>query len=419
MAEMIAYLIHSFPQYSTTFINDEVDEMRRQGARLALFAVQKPGKNEYPPAFERFVRETAYIFPIRLVPFFSRHFQALVGMPWRYLGNLAWILTRPGLGVKNKIRTLFHFAEAVQLYPDIRDRGCRHVHVHFLLGGSSVALFMKRMYGLNYSLTGHGSDIFVDRVLHAEKLAAARFTRLATEYNAAFLRPFLAENRRNSLHVIPFGIGKERIPLPAIEGLDPTPAGEGGVGPLRLLSVGRLVWQKAQYLLLDACAGLARKGHGFHLRLVGEGPLRPELEARIRSLGLEDQVTMTGAMPQDAVWEEYRKADIFILSSVSEGSPFVIMEAMACGIPVVAPALHGIPEMIEDGIDGKLFRTGSSESLTGSILELAGNRALRKRIGNAAAIRTRQFDNSRSVLLFRRLFQNCQGEEATTETHRE
>ena len=51
MAEMIAYLIHSFPQYSTTFINDEVDEMRRQGARLALFAVQKPGKNEYPPAF--------------------------------------------------------------------------------------------------------------------------------------------------------------------------------------------------------------------------------------------------------------------------------------------------------------------------------------------------------------------------------
>lgn len=398
MAQMTAYLIHSFPLYSSTFVNDEIDEMRRQGAKLALFSVQRPGKGEYPEAFGRFARETAYVFPIDPARMFRRHLEALLRKPAAYCGCLGWILVKPDLGIKKRLRSLFHFAEAVYLYPDLRARGCGHVHVHFLLGGASIALFLNRLYGLSYSLTAHGSDIFVDRVLQKEKLTYARFTRLATEYNAAFLRKLVPEKVRATLHVIPFGIDRGNIP----------PKGEAGPAsarapdaPVRILAVGRLIWQKAQHLLLEACAQAQSGGFRFHLRIIGAGPLQADLEARIRSLGLEKQVTLAGAMDSKAVWSEYRNADVFVLSSVSEGSPFVIMEAMACGLPVIAPALHGIPEMIRDGADGRLFRTGSAESLGEALMALLGDPGERERLGRAAeASAAERFDQRRAVAAF-------------------
>lgn len=400
---MIGYLIHSFPLYSSTFVNDEIDEMRKQGAKLALFAVHPPGPEDSPPDFARFRDETTYVFPIRRGRMVARHLAALATRPVAYLKCLAWMLSRPKLGARNRVRSLYHFAEAIYLYPDIVARGCRHLHVHFLLGGASLALFMNRVYGLSYSLTAHGSDIFVDRLLQAEKLRHARFTRLATEYNAAFLRPLIPEPLRSTLHVIPFGVDRAKVPpaeAPRSGG------GPQGKAPLRILAVGRLIWQKAQNLLLQACADLDRGGSDFHLLLIGEGPLRSALEGQIRSLGLESRVTMAGAMPSAAVWREYRKADLFVLSSVSEGSPFVIMEAMACGLPVLAPALHGIPEMIRDGEDGLLFRTGSAEDLARKLGLLAGDAGLRLRLGRAAAASAADhFDQERSVARFHRLLE--------------
>ena len=412
MAKMIGYLIHSFPLFSSTFVNDEVDEMRKQGAELALFAVQRPRSQEYPPSFERFYRETTYVFPIRYSLFFGRHLQAILQRPRAYFTCLAWILTKFDLGFKNRLRTLFHFAEAIYLYPEIRSRGCQHLHVHFLLGGASIAVFLNRIYGLSYSLTAHGSDIFVDRVLQKEKLEYARFTRLATEYNANFLRPLLSESKRASLHIIPFGIDQNKIPsknqtvATFPESITGTLASQEKhlSKPLRLLAVGRLIWQKAQHLLLEACAELDRRGLDFHLRLIGEGPLRSALEEQIRSLKLENKITMVGAMPSDAVWQEYMNADLFILSSISEGSPFVIMEAMGCGLPVIAPALHGIPEMIRDGVDGRLFKTGSAEALTKAMAELFENASLRKSLGFSAEISVKEkFDQSQSVSSFYQL----------------
>ncbi len=413
MAEMIAYLIHSFPQFSSTFINDEVDEMRRQGEKIVLFAVQRPSSKEYPPDFKRFVDETTYIFPISKWLLLQRHGQALLCKPVCYLRCLLWILIKPELKFRNRIRTLFHFAEAIYLYPEIRLRGCKHIHVHFLFGGASIAYFIQRMHGMTYSVTAHGSDIFVDRLLQSEKLEQSRFIRVSTRYNAGFLQPLMSPERRQRLQVIPFGIDRSKIPalvkIPSLAFHSLVAQAENESEPkvpLRLLSVGRLIWQKAQHLLLEACAEIANQGYDFHLRLVGEGPLRAALEKQLVDLGLEAKVTLVGALPQDAVWLEYRKADLFILSSISEGSPFVIMEAKACGLPVIAPDLHGIPEMIEDGVDGRLFKTGSSKNLSRRMLELIRNETLRQRIGTTAEISAGQIDLTRSVNRFRQLFQD-------------
>ncbi|MEO7776773.1 MAG: glycosyltransferase [Fibrobacteria bacterium] len=393
MAQVIAYLIHSFPLFSSTFVNDEIDEMRRQGCRITVFAVQRPSDAEFPPAFARFREETTYVFPMRKGAFLRRQLAAALGRPRRYFGTLAWILGRRGQGLKDRLRSVFHFAEAVYLYPEIRDSGCRHVHVHFLLGGASMALFLNRLYGLSYSLTAHGSDIFLEKAFQAEKLARSVYTRVATRYNADFLRPKLPSDRVSTLEVIPFGIDRS--------GLPPGPQEAAADPALRLLAVGRLIWQKAHHLLLEACAEALRQGFRIHLRLIGEGPLRPALEAQIRTAGLAEAVTLVGALPREQVWAQYRKADIFVLSSVSEGSPFVILEAMAAGLPVLAPALHGIPEMIRDGEDGLLFQTGSAASLTAGLLRLIKDETLRRRLGSAAEAAAVDFDHSHAVGRFR------------------
>jgi glycosyltransferase involved in cell wall biosynthesis len=284
--------------------------------------------------------------------------------------------------------------------------------VHFLFGGAAIAYFLHRIHGLTYSLTAHGSDIFVERLLQPEKLAMASFIRVSTEYNAGFLRPIMPEGRRQRLLVIPFGIDRSKIPGRTKAMSQPFQRVNVGPNrmpvksdPVRILTVGRLIWQKAQHLLLEACADLVRQGIGFHLRLVGEGPLRPAIEKQITDLGLAGNVTMVGALPQEQVWLEYRRTDLFILSSISEGSPFVILEAMACGLPVIAPDLHGIPEMIEDSINGRLFKTGSVQSLVEAMMELIKNETIRKRLGATAEISAGQIDLAKSVNRFRKLFQ--------------
>ena len=117
-------------------------------------------------------------------------------------------------------------------------------------------------------------------------------------------------------------------------------------GPLRILSVGRLVPEKGALLLIDALADVVARGVDVDATLVGAGPLEPLLRERVGQAGLGEQITLTGSIGQDRLPDMYRRADIFCLPSFQEGLPVVLMEAMATGLPVVTTAIAGIPELV-------------------------------------------------------------------------
>lgn len=154
-----------------------------------------------------------------------------------------------------------------------------------------------------------------------------------------------------------------------------------GLPPDRLLvgAVGRLSGEKGFDLLIEAVDRLASGGLDVGLMIVGEGPQRPQLEARVARLGRPDRFHLPGFRADTLPL--YQAMDAFALSSLSEGLPNVLLEAMALSVPVVATQIAGVPRLIRDGEDGLLVEPGSPEALAAALARLLGDGPLRDRIG--------------------------------------
>lgn len=165
------------------------------------------------------------------------------------------------------------------------------------------------------------------------------------------------------------------------------PAGEAkrrlGLSPDRLTigAVGRLSPEKGFDLLIRAADRLLRAGFDFHLLLIGDGPQRRELETLIAQLDRSDKVRLLGYRA-DAV-EAYEAMDVFALSSLREGLPNVVLEAMTMEVPVVATRVAGLPRLVTCGENGLLVEPGDVEALAEALRRLLGDAALRRRLGRA------------------------------------
>jgi glycosyltransferase involved in cell wall biosynthesis len=137
-------------------------------------------------------------------------------------------------------------------------------------------------------------------------------------------------------------------------------------------------------VLIGALAELRGAGRDVVLRLVGDGPLRVSLERTAAELGLRDHVIFEGWKTQDQLRTLYCQADVFVFSSLAEGIPVVLMEAMAQGIPCVATRITGIPELIRDGLDGLLVETLDEQGTARAVARLMEDADLRRRMGLAA-----------------------------------
>jgi glycosyltransferase involved in cell wall biosynthesis len=132
-----------------------------------------------------------------------------------------------------------------------------------------------------------------------------------------------------------------------------------GRDPFSLLAIGRLRAVKDHAFLIRACAQLRDRGVRVDCSIAGDGPERRRLESLIMASSLEDQVTLLGHVPREQMDSLYDRADVVVLTSRSEGIPLVLMEAMARGKLVLAPAITGIPELVIAGKTGFLYQPGS------------------------------------------------------------
>lgn len=370
----IAYLVHTFPLYSSSFIVDEIKLLRSLGMQIKLFSVRMPQRGQFPDEYQDFVHETHYLFPLSVGLLIMRNLRAALRSPSRYLDTLFAALSWGQMTLRNRLRTLIHFAQSMYFFEDYKRSACSHIHVHFLTGTASIALWLNRLYDVPYSCTGHGSDIFIYDLLLREKIVHSDFVRLNTRYNQEYLASLLTRDEQSKTKYIPLGVDVENIPVKRHYHSEET---------VRVLTVGRLVPEKAHDILLKACSLIDHHKYLFLLTIIGDGENRHELEQICRRHSLESVVRFTGALPHSVVLREYQKHDIFAISSISEGSPTVILEAMAVGLPIVAPHLRGIPEVVESEKEGLLYDTGSADKLSEALLRLIYDRNLRVKLGKA------------------------------------
>ncbi len=146
--------------------------------------------------------------------------------------------------------------------------------------------------------------------------------------------------------------------------------------------IGRMVWEKGVNVFLEAACELSKKVTNIHFLIVGDGPLRGELEQQALDCGLSKICSFVGF--QRDIPAILMATDIVALPSFVEGLPMIILEAMASKVPVVASAVGGIPEMIKEGENGFLVPPKDSDSLAKKLLLLVNDKGLRKRMGEAA-----------------------------------
>ena len=387
----IGYVLKRYPRLSETFILQEILGLERLGLRLHIFAIMDPHEKIVHPDVQR-VRAPVHYLRTSLIAdtvhMLMSHAKLFVSAPRRYLSALKHVLatrqpTRRGLYLALK-----HFMEAGYLAELARRYQIDHLHAHFATNPTSLARFAQLLIGIPFSFTAHAKDIYTgDPNRLADKIQYSDFAVTCTAYNRRYLDSLVQRRElaaaASKIHLIYHGVDVARFrPLT----FAPTRAATFEASlpkPPLILSVGRLVAKKGHPFLIQACQILKQKGHHFVCDIYGTGPLRTELEKLVQQLDVEDCVSLQGARTQEELVAIYQAAHVFVLAPFiledgdRDGLPNVLLEAMACGLPVIASDISGIPELITNNETGLLVAPRDVSGLASALERMLVDSPLR------------------------------------------
>lgn len=399
----VLYVVSMFPCWSETFIVREIESLLRAGVDVRIVSLKRCNEslvqNRARALLPRVIYPRSGWYNLGRSLACLRHpratwdfFRAAVRSLWRRPRELA--------------KTLVVWGRINGLIPALRRLGVDHVHAHWATYPSTAAMYAAEVLGLSFSLTAHAHDIFEHAQLLDDKLARAAFVATISEFNCRYLRERHPVAARARLEIIRCGIAPTAAVRRRLPGVDDTV----------ILSVGRLDEIKGFATLIRACAALKRMGLPFKCRIVGEGPLRGELERQIRMLELGREVELVGVLASEEVDRAMRRASVFVLPSQRslggnmDGIPVALMEAMAAGTPVVSTCISGIPELVEHEVTGLLVPPRDEAALAAAIQRVLTDHELRRACIERARQRViREFNADREAARLLALYRDTTG----------
>jgi colanic acid/amylovoran biosynthesis glycosyltransferase len=346
---IVAYIANQFPSPVEPYVMEEIRELRRRGVEVIPCSARLPERS-IAGKLESFSAQTIYLQPLQFGLLFSAVWLCLQKRKL-LLDLFQRILWRGGETPMRRMRALLHTFLGACYALLLRGRGVEHIHVHHGYFASWIALVAARLLGISFSMTLHGSDLLLHPHYLETKLEYCKFCVTISEFN-----------RRHILERYPdCDPGKILVERLGVSSIENRPALENRPAKLGLimLAVGRLHPVKNYGFLLRACRLLKDRGIRFVCRIAGEGHERPSLERQIVHWDLQEEVQLLGHLSSDQLQARYEDSNLIVLTSHSEGVPVVLMEAMAYGKTVLAPAITGIPELVCDGKTGFLYRAES------------------------------------------------------------
>lgn len=360
----VAYLTGQYAWAGDTFIRREVHALRQRGVEVDTFSIRRPPAASVTSddALQEFQR-TTYILARNPVVFLLALLYWMLAAPVRLLRALRCALNVRSPGLKAWLWHLAYLAEAAWLARQLRARGITHLHNHIAEGSATVAMLAAELSGVPFSFTVHGPyELDKPQAIGLPlKIQRARFVVAITQFAQSQLFRWSAPADWAKIHVIRCGLDEDLLALP--------PAAAPS-GPPRVVCVGRLCPEKGQVLLVEAVARLAGEGIDLEVAFIGDGPSRGDLEQRIRTHHLEDKVHLLGWKPNAECLAAVRAARGLVLPSFAEGLPVVLMEALALGRPVIATRIAGIPELVQDNVNGWLVTPASIDELVAALKKM-------------------------------------------------
>jgi glycosyltransferase involved in cell wall biosynthesis len=379
MNPTIGYLVAEFPGQTHMFFWRELQALADAGVETDLVSTRRPASAliSHSWAGEAMAR-TAYLA--------SPGWRALLGGCATLLGAgpAAWwrclraVATGSG-SLLGKVRRLLLVPFAAELAWLAGKRGWQRVHVHSCGNAADVALFARLLTGLRYSLTLHAL-IKEYGPNQRQKWRSADFAIVITRTLLEAVRRELAGDLPPRVEVAPMGVDLRRFSRSV-----PYAPWERS-GPCRVFTCGRLNPCKGHDELIRAVAALRESGLPVSLRIAGQddsgsGRYREYLDRVAADSGVADHIEFLGAVSEEVVRAEIEKAHLFALASVQEALGVAIMEAMALEVPVVATRVGGVPELVEDGIDGLLAEPSDPASMASRMRRVLEDPALARRLG--------------------------------------
>jgi len=388
--KVLAYVFERFPKFSQTFCYREIAELFRQGIRPAIFSLRGP---DFGPdtTWDRAIIATVHQLPegnafARLAD------EAATSLPKPVRKTLhEWRRKPDSLRLHQATYTGTH----------LQKLGVRHVHTHFAGMAARTAFWIKKFFGIDYSVTVHANDIFVPANFEiglSEILSSASAVIAVSDFAANQLRQRFPEYAAR-VHRIYNGIDPAKFYPAEFE------------RPPLILSIGRLISKKGFDVLIDACARLRERGHGFRCEIIGEGPLFEELQARIHRQDLAEHVHLAGPKTQAEIAGRLSRATVLALPSridpdgAMDNLPTVVMEAMASALPVVSTNIGGISEMVRDGQTGLLVAQNDAAATADALSRLINDIELAQSFGRKGCERTKEiFSIEKNVRALRQIF---------------
>ena len=377
-ATRVLYLVSLFPCWSETFIVREIHALMRQGVEVRIISLKPHSEPMVQPDAEILLDRVIYP-PASLAGSLKAALPKVLGHPLQSVRELAPLVKSLWRKPDELVKSVVSWWRTLTMIDAVRAFDPQHLHAHWATYPSSAARILAGRIGRPWSFTGHAHDIFVHDQDLAGKLNQADFSVTISGYNQKQLAARMIPRNQSRLAVIHCGVLPADLPYTA-----------AGREAAYIVGVGRLDPIKGFIHLVEACRLLKERGTAFTCDIIGDGPLRDTLQQAIDVAGLQAQVRLTGALPQQEVRTRINRATLFVLPSVlladgnADGIPVALMEAMACGATAISTRVSGIPELIHHEENGLLVSPGDAAELADAMARLLGDAPLRTRLAEAA-----------------------------------
>lgn len=361
----IAYVINLFPKLSESFILNEIVELLKNGHDVQIYSFIKPMEEVAHEEVEKYqiIEKTSYFSLKHLL---KTNFISL--LKYFLYGVIQDLSDLSKYNLKRNLK-MAYFATIME------KNGVEFIHTHFASMGN-IARKLGKMLRLQYTFTAHAFEIFINPNIKMLKqnIDGAAYVFTPSKYNKQYLID-LTDCDENKIEIIHATIDPAKFFRTKKS------------DKKQIIMAARLVEKKGMEYMIKAMKDITRRYPDAILKIIGDGPLLNELIQLVRINNLENNVKFLGSISDEEYFNELESSIIAVLPCIiSENGdrdvcPLTLQEAMSMEIPVISTNVHSIPELIDDGITGKLVPPKNEKALADAVIELLGDEGLRHRMG--------------------------------------